>query len=347
MRQDPKIKSLKCLLTGGDKLSSLDLNAINYKLINNYGPTEYTVVATNYTLSGKEKEAAPPIGKPISNTRIYIVSREGELAPVGVGGEICISGEGIARGYLNRPDLTAEKFVPNPFSSETGARMYKTGDLGRWLHDGNLEYLGRIDDQVKIRGYRIEPGEIESVLLESGLVSQAVVVALPVLAVPSLRREDKQGTKRLVAYVVSEGAFDKQTVISYLHGKLPDFMVPALWVQLTHLPLTPNGKIDKKALPDPDAGWLSANEYAAPRNEPESKLVQVWQELLGTERIGIDDNFFELGGDSIITIQVVSRARRMGYELQPKDIFIHQTVRQLSLAIAQRDVSWYQESRGR
>jgi aryl carrier-like protein len=229
-------------------------------------------------------------------------------------------------GYLNREELTQEKFVPDPFSEEADARMYRTGDLGRWLPDGNIEYLGRMDEQVKIRGYRIELGEIESVLQESKLVKQSVVIA----------HRTAQETKRLVAYVVTEGSFDKEKVQNYLSEKLPDYMIPALWVELESLPLTPNGKIDKKALPDPDASELLSNEYQAPSNETETSLAEVWKELLHVERVGVNDNFFELGGDSIITIQVVSRARRKGLELKPKDIFIHQTIKSLSSAIAER-----------
>ncbi|MEO7537379.1 MAG: amino acid adenylation domain-containing protein, partial [Ferruginibacter sp.] len=215
-----KITSLKYVLTGGDKLSSLDLTAINFSLVNNYGPTENTVVTTNYKLAAKDSDTVPPIGKPISNTSIYIINNDNQLALQGVPGELCIEGVGVARGYLNLPELTAEKFIAHSFNNGAGARMYKTGDLARWLADGNVEYLGRVDEQVKIRGYRIELGEIESVLMQSGLVSQAIVLA----------KEDKQGSKRLVGYIVLVAGIDNQTVISYLHGKLPDYMVPALWV---------------------------------------------------------------------------------------------------------------------
>ncbi|MEO7535571.1 MAG: non-ribosomal peptide synthase/polyketide synthase, partial [Ferruginibacter sp.] len=324
-----KITSLKYLLTGGDKLSSLDLTAINFSLVNNYGPTENTVVTTNYKLAAKDSDTVPPIGKPISNTSIYIINNDNQLAPQGVPGELCIEGVGVARGYLNLPELTAEKFIAHSFNNGASGKMYKTGDLARWLADGNIEYLGRVDEQVKIRGYRIELGEIESVLMQSGLISQAIVLA----------KEDNQGSKRLVGYIVLVAGIDHQIVISYLHGKLPDYMVPALWVELQSLPLTPNGKIDKKALPEPDASGSITNKYVAPRNEVETKMAEVWQRLLHVERVGVEDNFFELGGDSILTIQVVSQLRRFGYEMQPKDIFVHQTIGQLSLAIAQRSGS--------
>ena len=242
---------------------------------------------------------------------------------MGVRGEICIGGAGLARGYLNLPELTNEKFIKDPFSEEAGARLYKTGDLGRWLPDGNIEYLGRVDDQVKIRGYRIELGEIESVLNQNPDIQEAVVLA----------REDKQGTKRLIGYVVPSGTFDKQAIQNYLSIRLPDYMVPVLWVELASLPLTPNGKTDKKALPDPEI-TDQTSVYVAPRNETEEALATIWEELLGLEHIGIYDNFFELGGDSILMIQVVSRMRRLGYIMQPKDIFNYQDIAGLANAIS-------------
>ncbi|MBK8551807.1 MAG: AMP-binding protein [Ignavibacteria bacterium] len=207
--------------------------------------------------------------------------------------------------------------------------MYRTGDLGRWLPDGNIEYLGRIDDQVKIRGFRIELGEIESVLQDCELVRQSVV----------LTQQTKEGNSRLIGYVVAEGRFDKEGVMNYLAERLPEYMIPALWVELESLPLNPSGKTDRKALPNPDASELLSNEYTAPRNEIEKALTEIWKELLHAERVGINDNFFELGGDSIITIQVLSRARRMGYELKPRDIFIHQTISNLSVIIEERSAS--------
>ena len=191
---------------------------------------------------------------------------------MGIIGEIHTAGVQVARGYLNRPELTAEKFVANPFSNEPGAKMYKTGDLGRWLPDGNIEYYGRIDDQVKIRGYRIELGEIEKILQQSGLVNEAVVLA----------RENKDGNKQLVGYIVPAKNFSREEITDYLRSRMPEYMVPALWVELKSLPLTPNGKINKKALPAPQESGQYSNEYAAPRNEVETKLVEVWQDLLGT-----------------------------------------------------------------
>ncbi len=324
-----KVESLQYLLTGGDKLQGVQTEGNNFKLINNYGPTENTVVTTYYELPEKDAYLVPPIGKPVSNTIVRILDQYGRLVPVGAAGEICIGGDGLARGYLNLPELTKEKFIRDPFSKNPKSRLYRTGDSGRWLPDGNIEYLGRIDEQVKIRGYRIELGEIESVLQECGLVGQSVVEA----------KEDSHGNKRLVAYVVAEGDFEKDEMVSYLRSRLPSYMVPDLWVQLESLPLTSNGKIDRRALPEPDVTESLSNEYVAPRNELEEKLASTWKDLLNVNSVGIHDNFFELGGDSIITIQVLSRARRLGIELKTKDIFIYQTIGALSAALAERSAS--------
>ena len=296
------------LVIGGEALrlgqfNSLINEGIDVEVINEYGPTEATVGCSTYSFStlGPQEftQNEVPIGKPISNTQIYILSGDKGLSPVGVSGEICIGGAGLARGYLNRPELTSEKFIKDPFSKKAGARLYKTGDLGRWLPDGNIEYLGRMDDQVKIRGYRIELGEIESVLNGSGQVQQGVVLA----------KADSGGNKRLVGYAVPQGTFDKQAVQNYLGTKLPEYMVPSLWVELESMPLTANGKIDKKALPDPELTEM-AKEYVAPRNATEAKLAEIWQEVLGVELIGIHDDFFELGGHSLLAIRLVSYIKR-------------------------------------
>ncbi|MEO7533278.1 MAG: amino acid adenylation domain-containing protein, partial [Ferruginibacter sp.] len=297
----------------------LEKNGI--KLINQYGPTEAHVVSSYTVTDNYLTTPLPPIGKPIDNVQLYILNPKKDLCAVGIPGELYIAGAQVAQGYLNRPELTAEKFIPNIFDTESGSMMYKTGDLARWLPDGNIEYLGRIDEQVKIRGYRIELGEIESVLQQSELVKQAVVLA----------REDNSGSKRLVAYVVPEKAFDKEAMITHLRSRLPEYMVPALWVELESLPLTPNGKINKKALPDPDASDLQSHEYVTPRNETEQQLANVWQELLGVERVGIHDNFFELGGHSLLAMRVVSAIRRsLKSELAIKDLFENPTIAGLS-----------------
>jgi amino acid adenylation domain-containing protein len=294
-----RIESLKYLLTGGDKLSALDLSHINYTLVNNYGPTENTVVATSYKLSSEDDATIPPIGAPITNTNIYITSNEFELAPIGVFGEICIFGTGLAKGYLNLPDLTNEKFVTNPFNEQAKTKIYKTGDLGRWLKNGTIEYLGRKDDQVKIRGYRVELGEIENVVLQSGLVKQILVVV----------KKDGGENNNIIAYVVIDENFNKETLISYLQYKLPSYMIPVFWQEIETFPLTANGKIDKKALPEPEMGGQH-EKYVAPTNEVEESLVKIWQNLLQVDNVGIEDNFFELGGHSLLAMRLVAAIER-------------------------------------
>ncbi|MEO6221367.1 MAG: condensation domain-containing protein, partial [Ginsengibacter sp.] len=255
---------------------------------------------------------------------LHILGAYHERVPLGVSGELCIGGQGVARGYLNSTELTAEKFVADPFNK--GSKIYKTGDLARWLPDGNIEYLGRKDEQVKIRGYRIELGEIEGVLQGCYLVSQAVVLA----------KENKEGGKRLVAYVVPTDAFEKETIQDFLKGVLPEYMIPVQWVEMETLPLTSNGKTDRRALPDPDVLELLSDQYIAPRNDFEKAIAIIWQDLLDVEAVGIHDNFFELGGDSIIIIQIVSRARREGYEFLVSDVFTHQTIARLSAMMDQK-----------
>jgi hypothetical protein len=235
-----------------------------------------------------------------------------------------IAGDGLARSYFNRPELTAEKFIPNPFSSKPGARLYKTGDLARYLPDGNIEFIGRIDHQVKIRGFRIELGEIEAVISQHSDVQTVVVLV----------SEDENGNKRLVAYLVLEQQrtnLKLSDLRNYLEEKLPHYMVPSTFVILESLPLTPNGKVDRKALPKPDQMQLElAATYVAPRNSIEQILAEIWSEVLGLKQIGIHDNFFELGGDSILTIQVISKADRAGLSLTPKQLFTHQTIAKLA-----------------
>jgi amino acid adenylation domain-containing protein/non-ribosomal peptide synthase protein (TIGR01720 family) len=300
------------------------LQSKGIRLLNAYGPTENTICAT-MTDEPIREDGTIVIGPPMAGVRIYLLDRQGRPVPQGAPGEIYLSGTGVAKGYLNRPELTAERFLPDPFSREEN-RMFRTGDLGRWLPDGNIEYLGRLDEQVKIRGYRIEPGEIESLALQSGFVEQCVVTA----------RKDHQGNSRLVGYVVEGEGFDRTRLLTMLNGKLPAYMVPGIWVSLEAIPTTVNGKVDKAALPEPDAAGLLTETYFAPRNAVEQALAAICQDLLGIERIGIRDNFFTLGGDSIITIQVTSRARRLGYDLLPKDIFQYQDIERLAAALAAR-----------
>ncbi|MFH6996224.1 amino acid adenylation domain-containing protein, partial [Flavobacterium sp. FlaQc-48] len=277
--------SLGSLLVGGDVVLFTYTNKLKelypaLEIINGYGPTENTTFSTTYSID-KVTEKALPIGKPIKNSHVYITDSGLNLVPVGVVGELCVGGSGVALGYLNQPELTSEKFISNPF--KTGERIYKTGDLARWLPDGNIEFIGRKDDQVKIRGYRVELGEIENVLSSLSGVTQCCVLA----------KEDTNGTKSLVGYVVLEDALNKEALQEQLKLSLPEYMVPQLWVTLDTMPLTSNGKLDKKALPDPDGSDLSSKEYAAPRNETEEQLAVIWQEILGIDKVGIHDNFFE------------------------------------------------------
>ena len=284
---------------------------------NLYGPTEDT---TYSTISVLENGKPITIGKPIWNTKIYIVNTDQALNPIGVTGEILIGGTGLARGYLNQPELTKEKFINDPFSGEAGARLYRTGDIGRWLPDGNIEYQGRKDDQVKVRGYRIELGEIESILNGMEEVRQGVVLA----------KEDNNGNKRLIGYVVPAAEFDKLKVGTYLSTKLPEYMVPSLWVVLERMPLTPNGKTDRKVLPDPDMKATTAT-YTPPRSQMEARLSQIWRGLLGVERVGIYDNFFELGGNSLLAMRLVSYIKRdLHLELSIRDLFVHPTTAELA-----------------
>ncbi len=291
------------------------------QLNNMYGITETSVHVTRRPLERADVETrgSSPIGYRIPDLRIYILDAQGEPVPVGVGGELYIGGAGVARGYLNRPELTAERFLRDPFATEAGARMYKTGDLGRWLADGNIEFLGRNDLQVKIRGYRIELGEIEAVLAQHAAVRDAVVVA----------REDPGGDKRLVAYYTcaeageqNERAWGAEQLRAHILAKLPEYMVPAAYVRLESLPLTPNGKLDRKALPAPEADAYVVRGYEAPEGEIETVLAGIWAEVLKLERVGRHDNFFELGGHSLLAVQVVTRMRQgLGLEVAIRDLF--------------------------
>ncbi|MHC5748568.1 MAG: non-ribosomal peptide synthetase, partial [Nostoc sp.] len=299
-------------------------------LHNHYGPSE-THVVTALSLENNPDEWSfyPPIGKPITNTQIYIVDQQFNIVPLGVTGELYIGGVSLAQGYLNRPDLTSEKFIPNPFSEKPGTRLYKTGDLARYLPNGNIEYLGRIDHQVKIRGFRIELGEIEAVLSQYPAIREVVV----------LDQKDETGNKRLVAYVVSD---KESTSISgelryFLHDKLPSYMVPSAFVFLEALPLTPNGKVDRKALPIPDLTRPELQRtFVPPRTVAEEMVADIWRQVLGIEKIGIHDNFFELGGHSLMTTQVISRIRQIfQIELPIRSLFKSPTIEGLVDAIAQ------------
>ncbi|MBW4457215.1 MAG: amino acid adenylation domain-containing protein, partial [Nostoc indistinguendum CM1-VF10] len=317
------------ILCGGEALTRELANQLLEKstsVWNLYGPTETTIwsAARLVEASGHNNDAPEPIGRPIANTQIYILDRHLQPVPIGVAGELHIGGEGLARGYLNRRELTDEKFIPNPFNDEPGARLYKTGDLARYLPDGNIEFLGRLDHQVKIRGFRIELGEIEAVLGQHPGVQEIVVVAW----------EDKPGNKRLVAYFVPDQQHAFSDLRSFLKEKLPDYMVPSAFVELEKLPLTPNGKVDRRALPTPEPYQRSLEaSFVPPRTPTEEVLAAIWTKVLGLEQVGIYDNFFELGGDSILSIQVVARANQAGLQLTPKQIFQYQTIAELTAVV--------------
>jgi amino acid adenylation domain-containing protein/non-ribosomal peptide synthase protein (TIGR01720 family) len=308
----------------GDSIAFWQAHAPATKLVNEYGPTETVVGCCIYEVpAGAVISGDVPIGRPIANTQLYILDGNLHPVPVGVPGELYIGGDGVARGYLNRPALTAERFVPNPFGREPGARLYRSGDLARYLPDGVIEFLGRIDHQVKIRGFRIELGEIEALLSRHPAVQEVVVTA----------REDVPGQKRLVAYVVpqQDEALTLDEIRHYLQPQLPDYMLPSALVLLELLPLTANGKVDRPALPVPDTTRLLAETYTPPQTGVEQVLAGIWAALLGVDRVGIHDDFFELGGDSIISLQIVARAGQAGIRLTPRQVFQHRTIAELAL----------------
>jgi len=297
----PPSMALRAVLTGGDKLHQAPPEGLPFTLINHYGPTESAVVTTCTPVpAGAGPDQQPPIGRPISNIQVYLLDDHRSPVPIGVPGELYVGGESLAHGYHGRADLTEEKFVPHPFRE--GERLYATGDLARYLPDGQIEFLGRIDHQVKVRGFRIELGEIEVVLAQHSAVRENVVVAL----------RDDNGAARLAAYVVPESgqAPTAAELRAHLKEKLPDYMVPAAYVCMDSFPLTANGKIDRRALPEPDdqRPELDAN-YAAPEDETQAKIAQLWAELLNLERVGIHDNFFDLGGHSLLIVQLHRRLK--------------------------------------
>ncbi|HYG76092.1 MAG TPA: amino acid adenylation domain-containing protein [Planctomycetota bacterium] len=295
-------------------------------LWNMYGPTETAIYSVIHKVESVSRNIA--IGRPVANTRLYLLDQAMQPVPLGVNGELYIGGFGLAHGYLRRPRMTAERFVPDPFSTEPGARLYRTGDLARYRSDGNIEYLGRIDHQVKIRGFRIELGEIEAALTQHSAIRSSVVVA----------RTDASGEPQLAAYVVArEGSVipPASELRTFLSRTLPAYMVPAFFIVMEALPISPNGKVDRKALPVPDSSSLRAQAPLTPaRNETEQALVEIWQSVLRVDRVGVFDNFFELGGHSLIATQVVSRIRdQLKAELSIKDFFADPTIAALALRI--------------
>ena len=320
------------IICGGEALSrelADQLNARSTVLWNQYGPTETTIYSTAGQITSDSGEIT--IGKPIANTQTYILDSKLQPVPIGVAGELYIGGDGMARGYLHRPDLTAERFLPNPFGENPGTRIYRTGDLARYRRNGNIEYLGRLDHQVKLRGFRIELGEIESVLSQHEGVKQTVVVA----------REDQPGNKQLVAYVVpTSTAPSPSDLRKFLQQTLPDFMVPAVFVNMDALPRTPNGKIDRRALPPPNLNRDAQRIRVAPRDDLETQLVNIWAGMLGTNGVGVTDNFFELGGHSLLAARLFAQIHnRFGIHLPLATLFQSPTIEQLANVLREYEPS--------
>ncbi|MDR6710988.1 amino acid adenylation domain-containing protein [Pseudomonas hunanensis] len=316
LRRERQHPTLRTLLVGGDRLRQFDRDP-GFALVNNYGPTETTVVATSGQLV---PGGSLHIGKPIANTRVYVLDEGRQPVPVGVTGELYIGGAQVARGYFNRPELTEQRFLADPFSSEPHARMYRSGDLVRWNPDGTLDYLGRNDDQVKIRGVRVELGEIEAVLAAQPGIRDAVVL---------VRGE------RLLAWFSESAAVDLDTLRQAVQASLPAHMVPLAFVRLDQLPLTAHGKLDRKALPEPDPATLLGQAYAAPLGEAEQALAAIWADVLGVERVGRHDNFFELGGHSLLAVTLVERMRKAGLSADVRVLFSQPSVAALAATLGQ------------
>jgi amino acid adenylation domain-containing protein len=326
---------VRYLITGGDIVDpGIALRILERdrpgNLLNAYGPTEGTTFTTLCRLNGSMPLTEPlPIGRPMSNTCVRILNSQLQPVPVGAVGEIYIGGDGVAVGYLNRPELTAERFIRDPFSSDSDARLYKSGDLGRWRADGNIDFLGRNDQQVKLRGFRVELGEIEAQLLRHPRVGGAVVVV----------RQDGPGNKRLVAYVTARdrNSLDAGELRAHMQGGLPEYMIPAAFVTLDALPLNGSGKIDRRALPEPRAEAYANREFEPPAGEVEESLAAIWTDLLGVDRVGREDHFFELGGHSLHVIRLISRVTdRLGVDMVVPDVFRHPTLRGMADRIAVR-----------
>jgi len=330
--QQERLKSVTQLLAGGDVLPLSHVEKVmaylpDCQLINGYGPTENTTFTCCYQVQQKsEQQISVPIGRPISNTQVYILDANLQPVPIGIPGELHIGGDGLARDYLNRPELTKEKFIPNPF--DNNSKLYKTGDLARYLPDGNIEFIGRIDNQVKLRGFRIELGEIESALSTHPQVRQTVVIC----------REDIPGNKQLVAYLLtSEPELNSTELRPYLQSKLPEYMVPSAFVLLDNLPLTPNGKIDRKALPAPDINLTRSHEYVPPQTETEKHIATVLQEVLQLEKVSIYDNFFELGANSLMLVKIHSNLQEiLSIELPLVDMFTYPNIKALSQHLSKK-----------
>ncbi|WP_229696542.1 non-ribosomal peptide synthetase, partial [Paenibacillus albidus] len=327
-------EGLRTLIVGGDVLTPKIINQVRktysgLQVVNGYGPTENTTFSVCYLID-RDIEMNIPIGRPISNSNAYIVDCYGKIAPIGVPGELWVGGDGVARGYKNLDELTAEKFIPNPFADH--ARLYRTGDLAKWLPGGDIEFLGRMDDQLKIRGYRIEVGEIEREIIRYEFVKEAIVVA----------KEWRNGQKSLCAYVVPTTQLSADDIREYLVGKLPDYMVPSYYVTLDRLPLNQNGKVDRKALPEPESGFNTEEGYVAPQHSTEKKLAEIWQEILGVPRVGLRDHFFGLGGHSLKAVTLVSRvSKELQVNLSLGDVFKAPILSEMATLIRASEVGIY------
>ncbi len=324
----PSTTSLRFLLTGADTLHHYPSPALPFAFINNYGPTEATVVTTSGRVYPVAHAYAPPsIGRPIDNMQVYILNEHLQQVPIGTLGELYIGGDGLARGYLNRPELTNERFIRHPFSEDPHARLYKTGDLAHYLSDGQIAFLGRADHQIKIRGYRIEPNEIVAVLNRHAAVQTSVVIA----------REDIPGDKRLVAYVVPVpgASITSGSLRSMLKNQLPTHMIPSAFVLVEALPITPNGKVDRTALPAPDAAnTLSDNTITLPTNPIESQLTDIVLAILKLDQVGIDENFFMIGGHSLLGTQLIAQVDTVfGVKLTLRGLFNAPTIRLLAAEV--------------
>jgi amino acid adenylation domain-containing protein len=320
--------ALRRLLAGGEALSVPHVQKAlrllpGVTLVNGYGPTEGTTFTTCHPITSAESAVSVPIGRPVAGTTVYVLDQERQLVPVGVPGELYVGGDGLAGGYLHRPDLTAERFVPDPFSAVPGARLYRTGDRVRWLSDGTLAFLGRLDLQVKLRGFRIELGEIEAALGSHPDVDGCAVIV----------REDAPGVRRLVAYVVPGASRPEEAILRrWLDERLPPYMVPGAFVLLAALPLTPNGKVDRRALPAPEAPGNGDGE--APRTPTEAAIVSIWQDLLAVPRVGVDHDFFALGGHSLLAMQVMARlSATLPVDLSVAALFELRTVANLAAIV--------------
>jgi amino acid adenylation domain-containing protein len=330
------------ILSGGEALLSelaAQLAVKGSSMWNLYGPTETTIYSSGARCGRDLQQGTVPIGQPIANTQLYILDDHLQPVPIGVSGHLCIAGDGLARGYLDRADLTAQSFMPHPYSKDAGARLYQTGDLARYLPDGNIEYLGRLDHQVKIRGFRIELGEIEAVLSLHSALREVAVLAREEPDNPKSEIQNPKSDKWLVAYLVrSPGAVTVAELRTFLREKLPDYMIPSRFVFLDAMPLTSNGKVDRKALPEPDRDTSEpAAGYVAPGTVVEELIAEIWAEVLKLDKIGIHDNFFDLGGHSLKATQVMSRVREMfRMDLALRILFEAPTVAELASRVEQR-----------